>query len=92
MAMYAAFDLHATNSYLAIIDGEGVPVFKEEATQRVGDLAICSGPVRGAHRRGGRGIHVQLVLAGGLTDGSGISGASGQSVCHSEIQGTQALR
>ena len=36
MGMHAAFDLHATNCYPAIIDGEGVPVFKRKLTAIVG--------------------------------------------------------
>jgi transposase len=44
MAMYAAFDLHATNSYLAIIDGEGVPVFKGRLRNEWEILRSALGP------------------------------------------------
>jgi hypothetical protein len=42
--MYAAFDLHATKTYLAIIDGEGVPVFKRKLCHEREILRSALGP------------------------------------------------
>jgi len=64
MELYTAFDLHANNSYAAIIDQEGRKVAGKKLIQR---SASCFGVSEATPKRYygySCGIDIQLVLAG----------------------------
>ena len=47
------------------------------------------GAVSGADRQSGGGVDLQLVLAGGWIEGSGVRGEAGQPECDAAVPGAQ---
>ena len=62
MELYTAFDLHANNTYVAIIDHEGKRVAKKKLPNDSRIILDFLSPHREQHNRHSRGIYLQLVL------------------------------
>ena len=91
MEVYAGIDLHASNSFLAVVDREGKTVFKRRL---VNDSAIVLSVLE-PYKECMQGIAVestQLVLACGRLDGCGTQSTLGKSGRYTKVSGNEAFR
>ena len=70
MEMYCGIDLHATNSWLCVIDEVGSLGWRREVPNRSSRAGRLE-PYREQLQRGGGGVDLQLVLAGRRSRGAG---------------------
>ena len=89
---YCGIDLHSNNSVVVISDEEDRIVFSKRLPNDLGQIRAALEPHREELAGRGHREHVQLVLAGGRTDGCGLPGASGPPERDQEVRGPEVQR
>jgi hypothetical protein len=74
MKLYGGMDLHSTNVVTQLIDEGDKVLYRKKQSCDLDQILKGLEPFKDNIE----GIHLQLVLAGGWSDGSRLSGASGE--------------
>lgn len=69
MQLYGGIDLHSNNNFLAIADTEDKRVYQKRLLNEPDVVLAELAPFQKKHSRYYGGVDIQLVLAGGCTDG-----------------------
>ena len=92
MEVYAGLDLHSTNTYVAMIDGENKVLYKQRHRNELPAILSALDPFK----KDVRGVVVESTynwywLVDGLMDGR-LQGSSRQRVCHQAVRRAQGDR